>query len=151
MCLFSGYLISSFILYGGTSASTNHIQDLDNQSLAHCGGHVSSCKINEAYSNNLNETSAETSHDIDHKFTTMLFGVLLACCFIGILWATLLLDTLSSFCEDVLPPTDNKIQSLPLKALRVMKTCRFGLLIPLILLNGLELSFYFGTFTKVLF
>ncbi|XP_072047898.1 protein unc-93 homolog A-like [Amphiura filiformis] len=63
------------------------------------------------------------------------------------LLAISLIDTLSSFC-DVAPSKTYKVKSLLLPVFQELKTYNFALLVPAIVLNGLELGFYFGTFTE---
>ncbi|XP_072033053.1 protein unc-93 homolog A-like [Amphiura filiformis] len=135
-----GNLISILCsLRGNLRPAGNHV----NQSLDHCGGAPLSCNHDtDIYSN-------ATGHNInvDQTFTNILFAVLLGCCVCGILLSVSLIDTLSSFSDNTPSKTLN-VQSLLLAVLKVMKTCHFALLTPINILNGLELSFYFGTFTK---
>ncbi|XP_072046780.1 protein unc-93 homolog A-like [Amphiura filiformis] len=136
-----GNLISSFILYEGVSGSIGYPV---NRTLDHCGGTPSSCI---QYIADYGNTTDEYNVEVNQNLKNTLFGVLLGCCFCGVVVSIVFIDTLSAFCE-VTPPKKHRAQSLALTALRIMKSRHFALLVPIIALNGLELSFFFGTFTK---
>ena len=137
-----GYIISSFVLYSVSDKSTTDLTD--NRTFSHCGAAMT-CDFPGA--SDMNYTNSTPSNDSDLNFT-ILFGGLLGCCFIGVILSTFCIDPLPSFC-DIGTPQNYEFQTLALRALRMIRNRHFSLLIPVMALNGLELSFYFGTFTEV--
>ena len=138
-----GYLISSFVLHSASDKST--IDLTDNGTFSHCGAAMTCDPPDASVLNQTNRTPS--SYNLTLNFN-MLFGVLLGCCCIGVILSIFCIDPLPSFC-DIGTQQKCEFRILALRALRMIRNRHFILLIPVIALNGLELSFYFGTFTKV--
>ena len=138
-----GYLISSFLLYSVSDKSTTDLTD--NRTFSHCGAAMNCDLTDVSFVNNTNGTYSYDELDLNFD---KIFGVLLGCCFIGVILSILCIDQLPSFC-DIGTPQKYNFQILALRTLQMIRNRHFILLIPVIALNGLELSFYFGTFTKV--
>ena len=141
-----GYLISSFVLYSVSDKSTTDLTDFTgNRTFRHCGAAMNCDLPDVSIGNHTNSTLTNDELDVDFN---ILFGVLLGCCCIGVILSTFCIDPLPSFC-DVDSARKYKFKTLALRFLWMIRNRQFILLIPVIALNGLELGFYFGTFTKV--
>ena len=83
----------------------------------------------------------------DPQSKQLLLGILLALAFVGALMAVSLMDHLPEFCENFPPrkPLKEHVQSVS----KVLKSQEFLMLIPLMSLNGFEMGFVYGVFTKV--
>ena len=141
-----GYLISSFVLYSASDKSTTDLTD--NRTFGHCGAAMNCDPPDVSDGNHTNSTLSRPPNEKLHLDFNILFGVLLGCCCIGVILSIFCIDPLPSYC-DIGTPQKYEFRTLALRALRMIRNRHFILLIPVIALNGLELSFYFGTFTKV--
>ena len=139
-----GYIILSFVPFLSNDKSTTDLTDLTgNRTFSHCGAAMN-CDPPDVRV--VNQTNSAPSNDSDLNLN-ILFGGLLGCCFVGVILSTFCIDPLPSFCDTRQEYT--KFRALSLRALQMIRNRHFSLLIPMVALNGLELSFYFGTFTKV--
>ena len=138
-----GYLISSFVLFSVNDKSTTDLTD--NQTFSHCGAAMNCDPPDDSVVNQTNSTPS--SNDLNLNFN-IIFGVLLGCCCIGVILAIFCLDPLPSFC-DIGTPQKYEFRTLAFRVLQMIRNRHLILLIPVMALNGLEMSFFYGTFTEV--
>ncbi|XP_072031066.1 protein unc-93 homolog A-like [Amphiura filiformis] len=132
-----GNLVSSLVLFQGTSSI------VANHSTEFCASQ--DCGNSKHYDESNNSTIEAQNH-IDPRTEMILFCSLLTCCVVGLFVVIVTTDFLQTYCDDL--PQQSDFKATFKMTTRIMTSTTFLLALPLIALNGFELGFLYGVFTK---